>query len=101
MVAFAGLNPRQRQSGSSVHGHSAISKTGSASLRAALYMPAVCAKQHNPVLRAYAERLAERGVCKMEIVVAVMRKLLHLVYGVLKSGQPFDPYYLEKQAATS
>lgn len=101
VVAFAGLNPRQRQSGSSVHGHSAISKTGQASIRAALYMPAVCAQRHNPLLRAYAERLAQRGVCKMAIVVAVMRKLLHLVYGVLKSGQPFDPHYLEKLAATS
>ncbi len=99
VVAFAGLNPRQRQSGSSVHGHAAISKTGPASLRAALYLPAVCAKNHNPLLRAYAERLAERGVCKMQIVVAVMRKLLHLAYGVLKSGQPFDPHYLDKPLA--
>ena len=101
MVAFAGLNPRQRQSGSSVHGHSPISKTGPATLRAALYMPAVCAQRHNPLLRAYAERLAARGLCKMQIVVAVMRKLLHLAYGVLKSGQPFDPHYLDKRAATS
>lgn len=101
VVAFAGLNPRQRQSGSSVHGHAAISKTGSASLRAALFMPAVCAKTHNPLLRAYAERLAARGVCKMQIVVAVMRKLLHLAYGVLKSGQPFDPHYLDHSLVLS
>lgn len=101
VVAFAGLNPRQRQSGSSVHGHTAISKTGSASLRAALFMPAVCAKSHNPLLRAYAARLAQRGVSKMQIVVAVMRKLLHLAYGILKSGQPFDPHYLDKLALSS
>lgn len=96
LVAYAGLNPRQRQSGTSVHGVSHISKMGRASIRAALYMPAVVAQCHNPLLRAYAQRLAHTGVPKMAIVTAVMRKLLHLVYGVLKSGQPFDPHYLEK-----
>lgn len=101
LVAYAGLNPRQRQSGTSVHGRSHISKTGRASIRATLYMPAVCAQRYNPLLRSYAERLAQLGLCKMQIVVAVMRKLLHLVYGILKSGQPFDPHYLEKVVATS
>lgn len=100
LVAYAGLNPRQRQSGTSVHGQSHISKTGRASIRAALYMPAVCAQRHNPILRAYAERLAQHGLGKMQVVVAVMRKLLHLVYGVLKSGRPFDAHYLEHSLPT-
>jgi len=64
-------------------------------------MPAVVAKTHHPILRTFAERLEQRGLCHMEIVVAVMRKLLHLIYGILKSGQPFDPTYLEKTAAIS
>jgi transposase len=100
LVAYAGLNPRQRQSGSSVRGQSHISKTGRASIRAALYMPAVVAQRHNPILRAYAERLAQHGLCKLQVVVAIMRKLLHVVYGILKSGQPFDPHYLEHRVAT-
>ena len=100
LVAYAGLNPRQRQSGSSVHGQSHISKTGRASIRATLYMPAVVAQRHNHLLRAYAERMAQHGLCKMQVVVAVMRKLLHLVYGILKSGQPFDPHYLDNLVAT-
>ena len=100
LVAYAGLNPRQRQSGSSVRGQSHISKTGQASIRAALYLPAVVAKRHNPILRAYAERLTEHGLCKMQVVVALMRKLLHLVYGILKSGQPFDAHYLEHRLST-
>jgi transposase len=99
LVAFAGLNPRQRRSGSSVHGHSRISKLGSSAIRAALFMPAVSAKNTNPLLQPFVQRLEQRGHCKMSIVVAVMRKLLHLVFGVLKSGQPFDPLYLEKRAA--
>ena len=91
LVAFAGLNPRHHTSGSSVHHKPTISRTGSASLRAALYMPALAAMRFNPLLRSFADRLRTRGVPAKAIVVAVMRKLLHLVFGVLKSGQPFNP----------
>jgi len=99
LVAFAGLNPRQHRSGSSVRGHTRISKVGSAAIRAALFMPAVSAKNTNPIMQPLVERLEQRGHCKMSIVVAVMRKLLHLIFGILKSGQPFDPHYLEKRTA--
>jgi len=101
LVAFAGLNPRHHQSGSSIRGQTKISKMGRASIRAALYMPAIVAKTHNPSLRVFADRLEQAGHCEMEIIVAVMRKLLHLVFGILKSGQPFDPHYLEKTAASA
>ena len=94
IVAYAGLNPRQYRSGSSVHRRSRISKTGPASLRSALYMPAIVAKNRNPLLKTFAKRLEERGLTGKEIIVAVMRKLLHLAYGILKSGRPFDPDYL-------
>jgi transposase len=98
LVAFAGLNPSQHQSGNSRRSKTPISKQGHACLRAALYMPAISAKQHNPLLRAFALRLSQRGLSGLEIVVAVMRKLLHLVYGILKSGLPFDPLYLSPGA---
>jgi transposase len=93
LVAFAGLNPRQHQSGNSVAGPASISRTDSASLYAALYMPAITAMTHNPLIRAFATRLRERGVRGKAVVAAAMRKLLHLVVGVLKSGRPFDPCY--------
>jgi hypothetical protein len=64
-------------------------------------MPAVCAQRHNPILRTYTERLAKHGLCKMQVVVAVMRKLLHLIYGILKSEPPFDPHYLESRVAAA
>jgi len=99
LVAFAGLNPRQYRSGSSIRGHSHISKIGCSAIRAALFMPAVVAKKTNPLMQPLVQRLHERGHCKMSIVVAVMRKLLHLVFGILKSGQPFDPNYLDQKAA--
>jgi len=54
-------------------------------------MPAISAMQHNPLVRALAERMRVRGKAGMTIVVAAMRKLLHIAYGVLKSGRKFDP----------
>lgn len=95
IVAFAGLNPRQYQSGKKQVSQG-ISRMGRSSLRASLYMPAIVAKQHNPVLRAFAERLQERGLTGKQIIVAVMRKLIHLAYGVLKSGRAFDPNYRQQ-----
>jgi transposase len=93
LLAFAGLNPRQHSSGSSVHQATHISKCGRASLRAALYLPAVVAKAHNPILARFAARLQQRGVTGQALIVAIMRKLLHLVFGILKSGKPFDPNF--------
>lgn len=91
LAAFAGLNPRQWTSGSSVRGRSHLSKVGSPRLRKALYMPALVALRYNPLVRNLAQRLAAHGKQRMVIVGAAMRKLLHLAYGVLKSGAPFNP----------
>lgn len=89
LVAFAGLNPRQRQSGSSVSGRSRLSKMGSCRLRTALFMPAMVAKHHNPIIKSFAERLIRNGKSKMAAIGASMRKLLHIVFGVLKHKTPF------------
>lgn len=90
VVAYVGLNPRVRQSGQWT-GASPISKQGSSAIRKALYMPALVAKRHNPVLRAFCGRLAAKDKRPKHVVVAAMRKLVHLMWGVLKSGRPFDP----------
>lgn len=92
LVAYAGLCPRQQQSGNQI-AHSWLSKQGSAALRKALYFPALTAKQHNPHLRRFAQRLSDSGKAKMTVVAAVMRKLLVLIYAILKSGHPYDPNY--------
>ena len=92
VVAYAGLNPRQHQSGTSVDRVTRISKIGNAVLRAALYMPALSAMRYNPAIVALVTRLKSRGRLKpKQIVVAAMRKLLVLCFGVLKTGKPFDP----------
>lgn len=88
-AAFSGLVPRERQSGT-LRGQPRLAKLGSARLRHALYFPALTASRHNPVLRAFSVRLRAAGKHKMVVVAAVMRKLLHQIYGVLKSGKPFD-----------
>ena len=89
ITAFAGLNPKLQDSGKH-RGHVVISRMGSARLRSGLYMPALVAMIHNPAIKALKERLKVRGKAGKQIVCAAMRKLLHIAYGVLKSGEPFD-----------
>jgi len=95
VAAFTGLIPRLRQSGSSVRGRARLSKMGSTRIRHALYFPAVTAIRCNPVIKAWAKGLRERGKCEMQIIGAVMRKLVHIAYGVIKSGKPYDPLYAQ------
>lgn len=95
LAAFAGLVPRLHESGSSVRGKARLSKMGAPSLRKALYFPAIAAIKYNPSIKALSQRLKERGKCPMQIIGAAMRKLIHIAYGVLKSGRPFDPSILK------
>jgi transposase len=90
-AAHAGLSPRREESGRTVRRKRGIGKEGSRYLRKALYMPALVAIKHNAPLRHFAARLHAAGKCKMAIVCAVMRKLVHISFGVLKHQQPFNP----------
>jgi transposase len=89
-VKYAGLDPKHFRSGSSVDKKPRISKAGNAHLRAALYMPALSAKNHDPHVKAFAEHLIARGKTPMQAVCAVMRKLLHAIHGMLAANKPFD-----------
>jgi transposase len=93
LAAYAGLAPSEHSSGSSVQKKARLSKVGNRHLRSAFYMPALGAHRHNPIIADLVERLTGRGKSKMTIVGAVMRKLLHLAYGVLKTRIPFDPLH--------
>jgi transposase len=93
VAAYAGLVPRERQSGSSLRGRTRLSKIGNARLRRALYFPAITALRCSPFFQAWAEGLLKRGKSKMSVICAVMRKLVHVAYGVLKSGREFDPQW--------
>ena len=89
-AAYAGLSPRLEQSGKK-EGHTHLSKQGNPRLRARLYMAAVVAKAHNPLVKDLYERLLKKGMPKKAALGACMRKLAMLCYGVLKTGKPFDP----------
>lgn len=90
-VAFAGLNPSVRESGSSVRGRPRLSKVGHAALRRALYMPAVVALHRTTWGKLFRERLTAHGKKPMLVIGAMMRKLAQVAFGVIKSGRPFDP----------
>lgn len=93
MVAFAGLSPQERSSGTSVRGTAHISKRGNSRLRRLLYMPAMAASWCNPLVAALAERLKAKGKPRKVVICACMKKLLQIAFGVLKHNQPFDPNY--------
>lgn len=93
LAAFIGLTPQHFQSGTSVRKHASISRQGNARVRAALYMPAIVAKRWNPPCRAFAQRMEQAKKPGKVIIVALMRKLVHQIFGILKSGRPFDPHF--------
>lgn len=88
-VAHAGLDPRAFDSGSSIHKPARISRRGNSHLRAALYMPALVAAHRDPHIKAFYEKLVSRGKTKMQAIVAVMRKLLHAIHGMLATDTDF------------
>ena len=90
-VAFAGLDPRQHESGSSVKGKPRLSKIGHAFLRKTLYMPAMVTLYKTDWGKLFRDRLAAAGKPPKLIIGAMMRKLVHVAYGVLKSGKSFNP----------
>ena len=91
LAAYSGLVPRQHTSGSSVRGKSKLSKMGSSRLRKTLYFPAISASRFNPVIAAFCDNLKRRGKAKMSIIGAAMRKLLHIVFAILKHKTTFNP----------
>ncbi len=91
-IAFAGLNPRFRQSGRFA-GKVKLSKCGPAALRHALYLAALSVRNHNPVLRQYYLRKLAEGKRPKAAIIACMSKLLRIIFAVLKTGRPFDPDY--------
>jgi hypothetical protein len=100
VAAYAGLVPRERRSGSSVRGRVCLSKIGNARLRKALYFPAITALRSSDFFKAWAEPLRTRGKSKMSVIGAAMRKLIHLAYGVIKTGKELKSLVHAKTADT-
>lgn len=90
IVAYAGLDPRRYESGTSVEKSPRISKRGNARLRAILYMNALSAVRHERGARLFFARLVARGKKRKQALVAVMRKLLHGIWIALQRRIRFD-----------
>ena len=90
-AAFAGLDPRQHVSGSSVRGRQKMSKVGHSLLRKSLYMPAMVTLYKTDWGKRFRDRLRAAGKQPKLIIGAMMRKLIHVAFGVLRSRQPFNP----------
>lgn len=97
-VALFGLDPIKKTSGISVDTPARLSRMGSRRGRRALYMPAICALRFNPIIRQLGQRLHKKGRSGKYVVVAAMRKLLRLIFGVVKQGKPFDPNWTNPTA---
>ena len=89
-VCHAGLDPQVFESGTSVHKAPHISRHGNKYLRAALFYPALSAGQHDPLAKAFKQRLLDRGKTKMQATVAIMRKMLTAAWVIVRDPQPYD-----------
>jgi transposase len=91
LAAYAGLTPAEFRSGSFFYGKTHLSKIGNAFLRKALYLPAAVARRWCKPLKPWIDLLEKRKLHDLAIRGAIMRKLLHLVFGVLRHQKPYDP----------
>jgi transposase len=89
-VAHAGLDPRQESSGICVQKKPRITKAGNKYLRCALFMPAMAARRHDPYLKAFGDHLKARGKQPMQVIVALMRKILVAISAMLQNQLPYD-----------
>jgi len=89
-AAFIGVTPSHFQSGTSINGKSRISKLGSKRIRKILYMSALVAKNKNKHFEKFVRKLEKKGKAAKVIIVAIMRKLMHLFYGMLKKNNDFN-----------
>lgn len=101
LTSYAGLDVKEKQSGTSVKGKPRISKQGNKYLRKAMHLPALSAIRHDKRFKAIYARLVSKHGIKMKAAVAVQRRLLEMMYTVYKTNVPYDKNYLEgNQVAT-
>ena len=98
LTSYAGLDIKEKQSGTSVRGKARISKRGNKYLRRSMHLPALAAIRHDQRFKAVFVRLVGKHGIKMKAAVAVQRKLLEMIYTVYKTQQPYDKNYLNKKA---
>ncbi len=91
LTAFAGMSPRQHQSGSSIRGRTRLCKRGNPRIRQCLYLSAMVAIRGDNEFRQTYQRLLAQGKPRMVALASVMRKMLVVMRAILISGQPYRP----------
>lgn len=105
VISFSGYDVVHKESGSSIKGKTRISKKGNKYIRRALHFPAMVVIKHDPKFRQLYDRVFDRTKIKMKALVAVQRKLLLLIYTLVKKNEAYDPNYqyreIEKESIKS
>ena len=97
LTSYAGLDVKEKQSGTSVKGKPCISKKGNKHLRKAMHLPALSAIRNDERFKAVFVRIVSKNGIKMKAAVAVQRKLLEMIYTIYKTGVAYDKEYFKKQ----
>jgi transposase len=95
LTSYAGLDVKEKQSGTSIKGKPRISKRGNRHLRKSMHMPSLAAIRHEPKFKAVFARLVAKHGIKMKATVAVQRRLLEMIYTIHKSNTPYKKDYLQ------
>ena len=98
LVSYAGLDVKEKQSGTSVRGKPRISKKGNRFLRKAMHFPALCAIRHDEKYKAIFARLISKHGIKMKAAVCVQRKMLEMIYTIFKKQEAYDRMYYQRMA---
>ena len=93
LVAYAGLDPSVHQSGDFNGSKTRISKRGSPYLRRAIWQAAFVASFHDPALSLHYQKLRKRGKSHGTAICAVARKLLHIIFAILRDNKPYHPKF--------
>jgi len=96
LASYAGLDVKEKQSGTSVKGKPRISKKGNRYLRKAMHLPALTAIRHDERFKAIFARIVSKHGIKMKAAVAIQRKLLEMAYTLYKKQEKYNHEYLTK-----
>ena len=98
LASYAGLDVREKQSGTSVKGKPRISKKGNRNLRKSMHLPSLTAVKWDENFKEIYARLVSKHGIKMKALVAIQRKLLELIYILFKNETNYDKQYVIKNS---
>lgn len=98
LSSYAGLDVKEKQSGTSIKGKPRISKKGNRNLRKSMHLPALTAVKWDDNFRGIYARLVSKHGIKMKALVTIQRKILELIYILFKNETIYDKDYIIKIA---